>query len=50
MLFRSVNPKDTWNDSAAYNEKLNTLIAAFQDNFKKFDVPADVANAGPQKV
>ncbi len=45
-----VNPKDTWNDSAAYNEKLNTLIAAFQDNFKKFDVPADVANAGPQKV
>ena len=44
-----LNPRDTWADQAAYDERAATLAKAFQDNFAQFAdrVPESVHRAGP---
>lgn len=43
-----LNPKKTWNDDQAYEEKAKELALKFHENFKKFNhVTENIANAGP---
>ena len=45
-----LQPKSTWTDAAAYDEKAAQLAAMFRDNFKKYQdgVSAEVKAAGPR--
>lgn len=45
-----MNPRDTWQDPAAYDAQANRLAAMFQENFaKKYpNMPQDIAQAGPK--
>jgi phosphoenolpyruvate carboxykinase (ATP) len=45
-----LNPRDTWNDKAAYDAQAKKLVAMFRENFKKFEahVGPDVLSAAPQ--
>ncbi len=43
-----LNPKNTWKDPDAFDQKLKTLMQKFQDNFTKFEVPAAIRDAGPK--
>jgi len=45
-----LNPRNTWQDKAAYDKQARKLTQLFADNFRQFtdQVSEDVCNAGPQ--
>ncbi len=43
-----LNPKNAWSDANAFDEKRQTLMDLFKENFKKFDVDQSIVDAGPQ--
>ena len=43
-----LSPKAMWADKEAYTEQAKKLAAMFQKNFEKYDMPAEVVNAGPK--
>ncbi|MCO1601916.1 phosphoenolpyruvate carboxykinase (ATP) [Desulfosporosinus nitroreducens] len=43
-----LTPRNTWEDTEAYNKTANSLAESFRQNFKRFDdVSADIRSAGP---
>ena len=42
-----LNPINTWDDKEQYKKYLDDLVEKFQENFKKFDVTAEIIKAGP---
>ena len=45
-----LDPRSTWTDTAAYDEKARDLAARFRENFKAYadEVDPSVAEAGPR--
>jgi phosphoenolpyruvate carboxykinase (ATP) len=43
-----LDPRETWDDSDAYDEHARKLADLFKENFEKFDGEEEVRRAGPQ--
>jgi phosphoenolpyruvate carboxykinase (ATP) len=44
---RFVNPRENWQDTAAYDAQAKKLAALFQDNIRRFDISDAIVKAGP---
>jgi phosphoenolpyruvate carboxykinase (ATP) len=42
-----LDPRSTWRDPAAYDEKATYLATRFKENFQKFGADENIVNAGP---
>jgi phosphoenolpyruvate carboxykinase (ATP) len=42
-----LDPRATWRDPAAYDEKATSLATRFKENFQKFGADENLVNAGP---
>ena len=42
-----LNPRNTWEDKKAYDEKAKELIKLFKNNFKKYESFGNYAKSGP---
>lgn len=47
---KCLDPRLAWTSKDAYDKKLNELIHAFQENFKKFHVSEAIASAAPVTI
>jgi phosphoenolpyruvate carboxykinase (ATP) len=45
---RLLDPRSTWSDPDAYDEKARYLATRFRDNFQKFGADENIVNAGPR--
>ena len=44
-----LHPRNAWPDKKAYDAQAQLLAAKFEENFRKFDVPESIRNAGPHR-
>lgn len=44
-----LNPVNTWRNAEQYHAQANKLAAQFIENFKQYDVPDAIVNAGPAR-
>ena len=43
-----LKPRDCWESKDAYDQECEALSQKFKDNFKRFDVPQEIIEAGPK--